>query len=107
MKAILRIPGKEMYSYVEFEIEKNPASELSSEEFMRRALEDFDALMREYKGGEGLSEKEFNHFIDRMLLGEDNHVEEYQRMSEKQKEAVQVLKRALKRLKYNHGASND
>lgn len=53
-----------------------------------------------FKPKVGLLDKDFNAFIDRMLLGQEgNHIEQYEAMSERQKDQVQCIKRALKRLK--------
>lgn len=54
---------------------------------------------RMVKPKEGLNEKNFNIFLDKYLMGEKNHVEEYQEMSPKQQEVVQIIKRSLARIK--------
>lgn len=46
----------------------------------------------------GIPEKEYNQFIDAMLLGEPNHIDVWEKLSAKQKDAAQVIKRGLKRL---------
>lgn len=62
------------------------------------AVEAYRALQRAYKGGDGLPEKDFNAFIDRYLLGDKNHVEEYQLMNKEQQNVCQIIKRSLKRI---------
>ena len=94
-KAQLRIPT-EMYAYIEVSVE-------GTAESIVEAYQDFTRLV---KPKEGLSEKDFSAHLDRMLLGSDNHVEEYQMMSDKQKEIVQTLKRSLKRLKARNDKNN-
>jgi hypothetical protein len=85
MKTKLHIPT-EQYGYVEVETEV---------EDIQEAL----ALYKEVKGGAGLAPNEYNGFIDRMLMGDENHLEDYLKMSAEQQACVQVIKRALKRLK--------
>lgn len=51
------------------------------------------------QGEAGVPSKDFNAFVDNMLLGEDNHVEQLEPMSEKQKFVVNEIKKALKRIK--------
>lgn len=86
-KVTLHIPT-ETYGFVAVEMEGTP------EEVMITYREYADA----FKPKEGLGDKEYNAFINKMLLNETNHVEEYNQMNEKQKYAVQVIKRGLKRL---------
>ncbi len=47
-----------------------------------------------------LSDKEFDQFIQRMMEGDDNHIDQMEQMSEKQKWAMQICKRALARIEY-------
>lgn len=88
-RATLRIPTAEQYAYIEITVEDTPESILD-------AYRDFT---RKVKGSEGLQEKDFSKFIDQYLLGQSNHVEEYQKMSDEQKRTVQIIKRSLARLK--------
>lgn len=83
-----------MYSYVE------PVIGLPDDIEPEKLREIYDVLVAAFKNqpGNGIADKEYNAFIDRMLLGEANHVEEYQAMSDVQKASVQVIKRALKRI---------
>ena len=76
------------FEYLAFEVEGTPEA----------AVEAYRALQVAFKGGEGLPEKEFNAFLDRQLMGETNHVEEYQLMSAEQQKVVQTIKRSLKRI---------
>lgn len=63
------------------------------------AVEAFRALKHAWEGGKGLAEKDYNIFIDRYLLGEENQLETYNAMNDTQKWCVQVIKRSLKRIK--------
>ncbi len=91
MKVILRLPTTDQYAYLETEIEV-----MSIED----GLAEYHRAMRLIKGGTGLDEKEYNAFIDNQLMGNDkNHIDQYEKMTTEQKAVVQVLKRALKRIK--------
>lgn len=94
MKITYRIPT-EMYAYVELQYEYNDT--VSAE----TVAENYSELSKAFKPKpiNSLSDKEFNQFIDNMLLGEDNHIESYEKLSPSQKDTVQTIKRALKRLK--------
>lgn len=90
IKISLHIPT-EQYGFIAVECEGLTADETA-------------ALYKEYSTGfqpkAGISEKDYNTFIDRMLLGQEgNHIEQYVAMSDQQKYAVQVIKRGLKRIK--------
>lgn len=88
-KAQLRIPT-EQYAYVEVEVEGTPDE----------IWEAYKQFMAMSKPQTGISDKDFNTFLDNMLVkGEANHVEVFQAMSEKQKDVIQHLKRAIKRIK--------
>ena len=83
-KAKLRIP-KEMYAFIEIEVDGT--------------LEEIQDTFRELTITSELKDKEFNNFIDRYLTGEPISAEEYENCSDRQKEVVQIIKRALKRIK--------
>lgn len=86
MKADIRIATKE-YCYIE----------LHPEGTMEEIFEEHRKALQMNQNQAGLSDKDYNAFIDRQLNGETNHVETYQAMSDLQKFAVQVIKRALNR----------
>ena len=90
MKITLHIPT-EQYGYCQAEFEADD---------MNAVAHNYREIAKVFKSSGGLPDKEYNAFIDRMLAGEDNHVETYQAMSDQQKDAVQVIKRAQKRLDY-------
>ena len=89
MKHKLHIPT-EQYGFVEVEFEA------SSEDFVAQTYRDIAAA---FKPKSGLSDKDYNSFIDRYLLGELVHTEEYAAMSPDQQKTVQVIKRSLARIK--------
>ncbi len=88
-RATIRIPTAEPYAYLEITVE-------DTSEGILEAYRGFTELVR-VKGG--IPDKDFDRFIDSYLLGEKNHVEEYQKMSDDQKKTVQIIKRSLARLK--------
>lgn len=64
---------------------------------------DYVLSLRNKKTSPGLTDKEFNDFVDAQLMGTPNHVEMYEKASPEQKMCIQVLKRALKRIKSRQG----
>ena len=89
MKATLHFPT-EQFGFAEVEIEVDSPIE---------ALQKYTETTRANNTGAGLPDKDYNSFVDRMLLGESNELEQYTQMSDEQKTTIQVIKRALKRLK--------
>ena len=91
MKSKLHIPT-EQFGFTEIEVETETAEE---------ALDLYQSLSRyvnvQPKGA--LSPKDYDLFIENMLLGKGNSVEMYETMSQKQRDFVQIIKRAIKRLK--------
>lgn len=87
MEAVIRLATKE-YCFVEFKVEG------TVDEILAQNQE----IMWKSANATGISDRDYNAFIDRMLLGDTNHVEEYQAMSAMQKDTVQVIKRSLKRI---------
>ena len=92
MEATIRIATKE-YCFIEFQAEGT----------MEEIFEQHRQALSLNKIQTGISDRDYNGFIDRYLLGEPNHVETYQAMSDSQKDAVQVIKRSLARLKSREG----
>lgn len=89
MKYTLRIP-LDQFAYIEYE-----GDFMSFED----SLVEYYRNVKQFKGGEGLSDKEFSQFIDNQLLGNNkNHIDQYEKASTEQKFAIQVLKRGLKRI---------
>lgn len=90
MKATLRIPTAQQYSYIEIETEGT-----------------LDEIVDQYneanarvngKSGQGISDKEFNAFIDNQMSGIPNTLETYNQMSPEQQMVVQKVKLSIKRL---------
>lgn len=94
MKITYRIPT-EMYAYVE--IEEDYKDVMPVEKI--RELYTYYSEINKVQPANSLPDKEHNGFIDRMLLGEENHIEDYNKMSPQQQSEVQTIKRALKRIK--------
>lgn len=90
MKATLRVP-LDQYAFIEFRYD---------DKFIQPAdlIAKYREAMREFKGGPGLTEREFQAFIDRQLCGDPNQADEYARTSNEQKNVIQIIKRALKRI---------
>lgn len=89
MKIKLHIPT-EQYGFVEIEPETDDPHAVAG------IYQQFSGA---FKVNEGIPDKEFDAFIQRQLLGQSNHVEEYQAMSPEQKKYVQINKRALNRIR--------
>lgn len=90
-KTIIRLPT-EQFAYIEQEVECATPEE---------AVEAYHALASAYKGGDGLSEKDFNAFLDTYLFDGTGSSDVYAAMSKTQQEFIQTLKRSLKRIRRN------
>lgn len=97
MKVIYRIPTKEPFAFVELHDDFLPENEEAAIEYPKRM---YLALTQAFHGGEGLEDKAYDAFIERMIKAEPNHIEEYNKMSLEQQKYVQVVKRAIKRINY-------
>ncbi len=64
---------------------------------------DHDEWVAAFKPQTGILDKEFNAFVDAMLLNEPNHTDVWEKLSDKQKDTAQTIKRALKRLEAREG----
>lgn len=91
-KTILRIPGKEQYSYVEVEFD----IELSPEECAAELARYTKAMT----GGAGLDMRDFNRVLDRYLWGDGKMTpDEYEGMNLDQQGIIQTIKRSRARNK--------
>lgn len=92
MKITFRVPT-EMYAFAEVTID---AGDVTAQE----VKEKYDYFSEAFKPKpiNSLPDKEYNEFIDRIMLGESNHIETWEKCSPEQKAAAQVIKRSLKRL---------
>ena len=97
MKYKLHIPT-EQYGFVEVEFEA------FSEDFVEQT---YRQVVNAFKPKAGLSDKDYNSFIDRYLLGELVHTEEYAAMSTDQQKTVQIIKRSLARIKSKQEKQNE
>ncbi len=86
------------YEFVEVEAE----GELEKDEahMAAAAKETYDTIKAAFKPRpiNELEPKAFNAFIDAQLLGEPNHLDQWEKMSPKQVDIAQTIKRALARL---------
>jgi hypothetical protein len=62
------------------------------------AIAEHNNLLKLYSGGEGLSDKDFNHFLDKYLTNGTGETEVYMAMNLEQQKVIQTLKRAMKRI---------
>lgn len=83
-------------------------------EFVEIESDDFESLVEEYqhvenrfKFNDGIDEKSFNQFVDNMLMGQDNHIETWERLSADQRAIAQVIKRSIKRLNYKYASTEE
>ncbi len=90
MKYTLHVPV-EQYGFVavEFERGEQPGGDIA---------ELYREVSSAFKTQAGVPPKEYNTFIDSMLLGESNHIDVWEKLSDDQRDAAQVIKRALKRI---------
>ena len=73
------------------------------------AVEAFKQLQRAYKGGEGITEKEMDDIIQKMMLGVsvNGGTELWAKATNEQRTEINRIKRALKRIKAKNDKSND
>lgn len=94
----------EQFEYIGFDYD---TIEQLTDELIERGIEDYRRAKRAVKGGDGLPKEEFDLFLDRMLSGDTNHLETYNRMTLGQQEMVQALKRSKKRIAYKLSNSKE
>lgn len=90
-KARLRIPTKTQYAFIEVDFEGTPNEIVA-------AYNEINNAYWNQKEVAPLADKEYNEFIDNLMLGESNHIETWEKCSPEQRAAAQVIKRSLKRL---------
>lgn len=90
-KGKIRVPTAE-YAFIEVLV-RGTAEEI---------VEAHNTLTEAYKGGSGLSEKEMDAIIQKMISGAtvEGGTELYSKMSPQQQKETQRIKRAMKRLTY-------
>ena len=87
-KSKLRIPTSDQYAYIEVDFEGTPEDTIS-------AYYEFTKLV---KPAEGLSAKDFNQALDRYLTEPTGDTDTYLKMSKFQKDVIQEVKKAFKRI---------
>ena len=88
MKYLAHVPT-EQYGFLSVEIEGSADD----------AVQAYKELQRAWRGGEGLTTKEFNKFLDNMLLGGEPLLsDDYASLSAYQTDIVQTIKRSIKRI---------
>lgn len=107
MKVELRIPT-DPFAYIGLELSDN---EVMTETMLHTAIsnyinatEAYKRLQGEYKGGEGLTDKEMGMIIENMCLQKTttNGVELWAKATDVQKTEINRLNRALKRIEAKH-----
>ncbi len=89
MKVTYHVPT-EQYGFVEVEQDFEEGEELLSYAHVKKTM---------FPNGDGLTDKDFNKAIDRYLTQGDMDSEAYESMSDAQKDVIQCIKRANKRIK--------
>lgn len=92
MKSTIRIPTTQ-YGYIEVEFE-GTAQEIISEH---------NRLVEMYGGNVGLTDKEFNDWLDKYNTNQTGDADQYAKMSVKQTDIIQANKRSFKRIKSKLG----
>lgn len=90
MKAIVHVPT-EQYGFVSAEFDTDNAEKIK---------EAYDAISYAFKPQpiNSLDKKDWNTFIERVLLGESNHIETWEKCSPEQQKILQEIKKALARI---------
>jgi len=91
MKSKLRIPTAEQFAFIEVDFEGTPQETVSA------YREITDMVQSKY----GMERLEFNKVLDKYLETNTMTSEQYEEMSNRQKDVIQELKKAFKRLKPN------
>src|ERR1700679_4214032 len=94
MKITYRVP-KEAYAYVEIQEE---VGEHTLPEWIAQRSSFFTDAFKPEKVGEGLEKKEFDGFLDKMLMGGSIHVSDYEKMDKVQQDTIQSVKRSQARI---------
>lgn len=100
MKVIIRIPT-EQYAYVEIVDDFVPESQDSAVEYITAFNEKVTEAFKREKTGPGLTDKEFNYFLDVYLTNGTGSSDVYAKMNLSQQGCIQAIKRSMKRIKRN------
>lgn len=90
MKTTFRIPTKDTYAYVEFEVDIDPEE---AKVFYDQKFEEFNS------NSTGLETKEWNEVLDDYLHRDKISVDTYEKMSDRQKAFIQEIKKSKNRQK--------
>ena len=90
MKTVIRVPT-EQFAFVEQEFDREMTPEA--------VIEAYNALQKAYKGGSGLSTKEFNACLDQYLKDGTGETEKFYAMDKEQQRVFQEIKKSLNRIK--------
>ncbi len=93
MKITHRI-ATEMYEFVEVSIEASDEMSAERIEIAHRELKD----AFKPKPINQLPEKEWRIFLEKVMLNEPNHIDQYEKCSPEQKKTINEIKKTLKRL---------
>lgn len=96
MKASLRIPTKEPYAFIEVNSEGTPAEVFAEYQTMTNIVNGTEAIPTVY---ESLKNLDFNKVLDKYLSTSHLEAQEYEACDELQKQVLQTIKRAFKRIK--------
>lgn len=94
MKATLRMPTETSFAFIEIETEV---------ESVEQAIEGYAQAMAQLKPQVGLSEKDFQVWLDNYLVNATGDAGKYAEMSPEQQNIIQNIKRATKRIKSRNG----
>ena len=83
------------YEFVEVETEIIQDSDIA---VSAAAKGTYDTIKAAFAPKAGVTDKEMNAFVDNMLMGGDNHIESWEKMSDTQRSHAQTIKRALARI---------
>lgn len=86
MKYLAHVPT-EQYGFISVEVEGSP----------EEAVEAYKALQGAWQPGPGLSDSQFNAWLDSYLAGKPGTVDEWSQMSDKQKVVINEIKKSRKR----------
>lgn len=89
-KAKIRIP-LDQFAFIEIE----------AKEDLENIKEIYDFSKRICQNHEGLGDKEWRNVLDKYLITNTMESNEYEQLSPRQKDIIQELKRAFKRINYN------
>ncbi len=91
MNARLRIPTKTQYAFIEVDFEGDASAIVAAYNQIN------DAYWNQKEVG-ALPEKEWRIFLEKVMLNEPNHIDQYEKCSPEKKKTINEIKKTLKRL---------